>query len=252
MKIYKFQYILFISLLCFAFVSCKKTEQTPVLTHLTLFNAMPGQLRLLPSFRGTEPLNRYYLAILFDYGVFNVGGKYAITKEDQPLAIYSYPDTLSPDKPLFDLQLKLKKGSINTLYFLGKKENPDYLLDTYLPPVHQAADSTFGIRFINLSYGSKPINVYLIKDGERKEVEGLAYKGITNFKSYTATLKTGNYTFEFRDQATQELLASYTTTELEKPSENKWRFRNFTIALIGLPGESSELLKQKTFLFDNY
>lgn len=250
MKTYKLRYILFISLLCF--VSCKKTEEATVLTHLTLFNAMPGELRLLPSFRGTEPLNRYYDATLFYYGTFNVVGKYAITKEDQPLAIYSYPDTLVPSKPLFDLQLKLKKGSINTLYFLGKKEAPDYLLDTYLPPVHQAADSTFGVRFMNLSYGSQPVNVYLIKDGVRSAVEGLAYKGITDFKSYAATLKTGNYTFEFRDQATQQLLGSYTTTELEKPSENKWRFRNFTIALIGLPGESSELLKQKTFLFDNY
>lgn len=252
MKTFRLQYILIISLLCFTFVSCKKTERAAVLTHLTLFNAMPGELRLLPSFRGTEPLDRYYLSTLFDYGIFNEGGKYAITKEDQPLAIYSYPDTLEPNKPLFDLQLKLKQGSINTIYFLGKKESPDYLLDTYLPPVHQVADSTFGVRFMNLSYGSQPVNVYLIKDGERKEVEGLAYKGLTDFKSYTATLKTGNYTFEFRDQATQQLLASYTTVELEKPSENKWRFRNFTIALIGLPGESSGLLKQKTFLFNNY
>lgn len=122
MKTFRLQYILIISLLCFTFVSCKKTERAAVLTHLTLFNAMPGELRLLPSFRGTEPLDRYYLSTLFDYGIFNEGGKYAITKEDQPLAIYSYPDTLEPNKPLFDLQLKLKQGSINTIYFLGKKK----------------------------------------------------------------------------------------------------------------------------------
>lgn len=252
MKTYKPSYILLISLLSFAFVSCKKTEQTPVITHLTLFNAMPGEEKLLPSFRGTAPLNNYYLSSLFYYGVFDIGGRYAITKEDQPLAIYSYPDTLLPNKPLLDLNLKLTKGSINSLYFLGSVAHPDYLLDTYLPPAHQAADSTFGIRFINLSPGSKPVNVYLVSAGERKEAEGLAYKGITGFKNYSATLKTSDYTFEIRDQESQQLLTSYTTIGIGKPTENAWRFRNFTIALIGLPGESTEKLKQKSFLFNNY
>lgn len=252
MKTYKPSYIVLIILLSFAFVSCKKTEQTPVITHLTLFNAMPGEERLLPSFRGTMPLNNYYHASLFYYGVFDIGSKYAIIKEDQPLAIYNYPDTLSPSKPLLNLNLKLTKGSINSLYFLGSVAHPDYLLDTYLPPFHQAADSTFGVRFMNLSYGSKPVNIYLVSGGERKEVEGLAYKGITDFKNYSAALKTADYTFEIRDQESQQLLTSYTTTGIGKPSENAWRFRNFTIALIGLPGESTEKLKQKPFLFNNY
>lgn len=252
MKTYNLRFILLISLMSYAFVSCKKTEETPVLTHLTLFNAMPGPEKLLPSFRGTAPLNRYYDASLFYYGVFDIGGRYAITKEDQPLAIYNYPDTLPTSKPLLDLQLKLNKGSINTLYFLGTAAQPDYLLDTYLPPFHNAADSTFGVRFLNLSYGSKPVSVYLVSNGERKEVEGLAYKGVTAFKNYSATLETGDYTFEFRDQETQQFIASYTTKEIGKPSENAWRFRNFTIALIGLPGATTEQLKQKSFLFNNY
>lgn len=252
MKTYKLNIILSISLLCFAFVSCKKTEQVPVISHLSLFNAMPGDTKLLTSFRGTEPLDRYYDGLLFYYAVFSGLNKYAITKEEQPLAMYRYPDTLPTSKPLYDLNLKLKQGSINRLYFMGTVEHPDYLLSTFVPPAYNVADSTFGIKFLNLSYQSKPINVYLVSNGERKEVEGLAYKGETEYKRYAAALKTGEYTFEFRDQETQKLLASYTTNGVGFAKDNLWRFRNFTLALIGLPGETAEVLKQKPFLLDDY
>lgn len=252
MKICKLIYILLISLLPFVFVSCKKTEQAAVISHLSLFNAMPGGKRLLPDFKGTEPMQSYYGARLFYYGVFDEGGKYAITREEQPLLVYNYPDTLPTSKPLLDLNLKIKKGSINYLYFTGTADHPDYLLSTVVPPYHEAADSTFGIRFLNLSYQSKPVNVYLIGNGERKEVEGLAYKGVSDYKEYRASLKTEDYTFEFRDQETQKLIAAYTTKGIGTASENLWRFRNFTLALIGLPGETTEELKQKPFLLNNY
>jgi hypothetical protein len=252
MKTYKLNIIWSISLLCFAFVSCKKTEQAPVISHLSLFNAMPGDTKLLPSFRGTKPLDRYYDARLYYYGVFNGLNKYAINKEEQPLAMYRYPDTLPTSKPLYDLHLKLKPGSINRLYFTGTAEHPDHLLSTFVPPAYNVADSTFGIKFLNLSYQSKPVNVYLVSNGERKEVEGLVYKGETEYKRYAAPVETGEYTFEFRDQETQKLLASYTTNGVGVANDNVWRFRNFTLALIGLPAETAEVLKQKTFLLDDY
>jgi hypothetical protein len=251
MKTYKLKFILLISLLSFAFVSCKKIEQASVVSHLTLFNAMPGQV-LLANFKGAEPLDRYLGAMTFGYAVFNLGGRYAITKEEQPLAMYRYPDTLPTSKPIFNLNLKIKKGSINNLYFTGTIKNPEYLLSTTVPPYHDVADSTFGIRFLNLSYQSKPVNVYLVTNGERKEVEGLAFKGISEYKNYTAALKTREYTFEFRDQETQILIATYTTKGIGIASENLWRFRNFTLALIGLPGETAEELKQKPFLLNDY
>lgn len=252
MKTCKLNIILSLSLLCLAFVSCKKTQPAPVISHLTLFNAMPGNERLMISLRGTKPLDRYYDARILYYAIFDNDAKYAIIKEDQPLAIYRYPDTLPTSKPLYDLNLKLKQGSINKLYFTGSVEHPDYLLSTFVPPAYNAADSTFGIRFLNLSYQSKPVNVYLVGNGERKEVEGLAYKGATEFKRYAAPLKTGAYTFEFRDQESQKLLATYTTSGVGVATENLWRFRNFTLALIGSPDGTTEVLKQKTFLFNEY
>ncbi|AOM80228.1 DUF4397 domain-containing protein [Pedobacter steynii] len=252
MKTYKWNIILSISLLCFAFVSCKKNDEAAVISHLTLFNAMPGNIKLMPSFKGTDPLERYASAQLFYYATFNELGKYAITKEEQPLTVYSYPDTLPTSKPLFELNLKIKKGSINRLYFTGTAAHPDYLLSTFVPPAYTAADSTFGIRFLNLSYQSKPVNVYLVSNGERKEVEGLAYKAGTEYKRYAAPLETGDYIFEFRDQETQKLLASYTTNGVGVAKDNLWRFRNFTLALIGSAGETTEVLKQKPFLFNDY
>lgn len=252
MKTYKLNFILLISLSSFAFFSCKKTEQAPVISHLTLFNVVPGKERLFTDFKGTEPLDTYEGVHILDYGIFTIRDRYAITKTDQPLAIYRYPDTLPTSKPVFNLNLQLEKGSINNLYFTGTMDHPEYLLNTFLPPLHNVADSTFGIRFLNLSYLSKPVSVYLVTNGERKEVEGLAFKGVSDYKNYVATSKTGDYTFEFRDQETQKVIGTYTTKDIAKPSENLWRFRNFSLALIGLPGETAEELKQKPVLLNDY
>lgn len=252
MKAFKLNYILLISLLSFAVVSCKKTDALPAISQLTLFNAMPGKDRLLTNFRGTKPLDIYNGVRVIEYGVFSILDRYTIAKPSQPLALYHYPDTLPTSKPVFDLDLKLKEGSINNLYLTGTLNKPDYLLITSVPPFHNAADSTFGIRFLNLSDQSKPVNVYLVSNGGSKEIEGLAFKGISNYKNYASTLKTGDYTFEFRDQETQKVIASYTTKDIGKPSENLWRFRNFTLALVGIPGETAVELKQKIALINDY
>ncbi|TKC55173.1 DUF4397 domain-containing protein [Pedobacter hiemivivus] len=242
-------------LLSIAFLSCKKEEPLPVISSLIVANAVAGSKPLLVNLNeGANP--SYYLyrtASALKYGLLEGDvGKLNVENETQRIRLFQSPDTTATSQPLFDLKLQIGKGSINSLFLTGTVSHPDYLLETAVPPYHNQPDSTFGVRFTNLSYQSKPVNVYVISNGERKEVEGLVYKGITGYKKYAALAKTGTYTFEFRDQETQQVLAVYALEGAAKATENLWRYRNFTLALIGIPGTADPAQQQKTFMINNY
>lgn len=235
-----------------AFVSCKKEAALPVVTSLTLVNAVVGSEPLVTNFTENGHLPFYYGALQVQYGTYNEAFRVPIEKEQQSLRLFQYPDTLSSSKPLFDLKFQLEKGSINTLFLTGTVAHPEYLISTGKPPFHQVADSTFGVRFINLSYQSRPVDVYLIRGTGEKVVTGLAYKSVTDYQPFKAIAISGNYTFEFRDPQTQNVLASYVFNEVGKDSGNLWRFRNFTLAFIGSPGVTQGDQKQNAFVILNY
>jgi hypothetical protein len=246
--------ILFI-MLSIVLISCKKNEiSLPVISSLTLVNAVPGSAKLIVNLNGTTSAKGYTYggAVYLDYGVFVPGNKLTTFNEKQPLGLFKFPDTNATSKPLFDLQLQLNKGSINSLFLMGTVTNPDHLLVTDVPPFHEQRDSTFGIRFANLSYQSKPISVYLIASGEQKEIDGLLYKGVTDYKNYPALAKTGDYKFEFRDKESQKVLATYKLIGVNNDPVNLWRYRNFTLALIGLPNTTDPEQTQTTLLINNY
>lgn len=251
---YKIHLLLLSGLLSIVLISCKKEREEPVVSSLILVNAVPGSAPLAVNFTGTQPSNFYSAAARISYGILDQFSRFNMETTEQPLALYQYPDTLSTSKPLFNLNLHLEKGSINSLFLMGTVAQPDYLFLSAVPPYHAVRDSTFGIRFVNLSYQSKPVNVYLIANGERKEIDGLAYKGITPYKNYTAFAADDSYVFEFRDQETQNVIASYVLKDLGQANEkeNLWRYRNFTMALIGLPDTAVPEQKQKIFLINNY
>lgn len=104
-------------------------------------------------------------------------------------------------------------------------------------------DSVIGIRFINLSSNSTPVNITLSATPGINEATGLVYKQQTNFKTYPALQTTGNMVFQVRDAA-GALLASYTFpvtavspyTTVGIPSA---RFKNITLVIKGLQGTTS-------------
>ena len=251
---YKIHLLLLSSLLFIAFISCKKERQQPIVSSLIVVNAVPGSTPLVVNFTGSQPSNFYAGAAKINYGILDQFSRFNMETTEQPLTLYQYPDTFSTSKPIFNLNLHLEKGSINSLFLMGTVAKPDYLFLSSVPPYHAVRDSTFGIRFVNLSYQSKPVNVYLIANGEQKEIDGLAYKGITPYKNYTARAADNSYVFEFRDQETQNVIASYVLKDLSQANEkeNLWRYRNFTLALIGLPDTAVPEQKQKIFLINNY
>lgn len=255
MRKFKINTLLLNILFSIAFLSCKKEESSPITSSLIVANAVAGSKPLVINLNeGANP--GYYLyrkASTLTYGILDGNtGKLNVENTTQRIRLFQFPDTTAASQPLFDLNLQIGKGSINSLFLTGTVSHPDYLLDVAVPSYHNKTDSTFGVRFINLSYQSKPVNVYVIGDGERKEVEALAYKGVTSYKNYGALAKTGTYTFEFRDQETQQVLAVYTLLGAGKGTENLWRYRDFTLALIGIPGAADPLQQQKTFMINNY
>ncbi|SDJ39014.1 hypothetical protein SAMN04487898_102432 [Pedobacter sp. ok626] len=250
----KFRISAWFILVSILFMACKKEDSLPVMSSLILVNAVPGSAKLVINLNGTTPGWGYSYsgAAYINYGVFEPGNKLTTFELEQPLGLFQYPDTTATSKPLFDLQLQLKKGSINSLFLTGTVDHPDHLLVTDVPPFHNQRDSTFGIRFANLSYQSKPVSIYLIDDGVQKEVDELAYKQVTGYMNYPALAQTGDYKFEFRDKETQKVLATYEFSAVNQGAMNRWRYRNFTLALKGLPGAIDAAQAQSPFLIDNY
>ena len=231
-------------------LSCTKQKTAPGTASLTLINAVPGSSpSLATNFGNDGPLNWYNSALQLVYGVWNANAQKGSYSGQQKLTIYHYPDTTAHSTPVFDLTLNLAVGTIHTLFLTGTMSAPDTLFTTDLLPYHPSTDSSLGIRFVNLQPGSAPVSINITGSANGSEVSSLAYKSITGFKNYPATSNITDYNFEFRDAATGTLIGNLNVNNINITDYNKRRFRNFTLALLGLPGDPTTL---KIILIENY
>lgn len=260
------KYILSTVLLPLLLCCSKKNNSVPQgLASLSLINSVVGSNLLIPNFSGSYTLPGSYLSGNFiTYGYYygyasgaTTGNQMTLQSGLQRLALYQYPDTLPASKPLLNFAFTLTAASINSLFLTGTVTSPDTLLTVDHPPYHSVTDSSAGFRFVNLSPGSSPISVNIQGEPDGSKVTSLPYKGITGFTSLPATSGISSYTFEFRDAATGTLLASYLADGIDNNGSdpnnpaNNWRFRNFTLALLGLPdGAGAEA--QTVLLINNY
>lgn len=104
-------------------------------------------------------------------------------------------------------------------------------------------DSIFGIRFINLSPNSSPVNITLSTTPTTNEATGLAYKQKTDFRTYPALSSTPAMDFQVRDAA-GTVLANYTlpitpVSPYTTAGIPFARFRNITLVIKGLEGTTS-------------
>ena len=250
------------ALLCLV-VSCTKKDLSPTGTaSLTVVNAMVGSGSLIPDFNKPGGRQSYYIDGPYaNYGLFtnaSMGGTNQISLSGtQQMTVYDYPDTLPTSRPVLTLTLNLPIGSISSLFFTGTLTSPDTLLTVDHPPYYPVSDSVVGIRFVNLSPGSAPISINIQGQANGSEAGSLSYKGITGFKSYPATSNISSYTFEFRDAASGTLLTNFVAAGIDSigtdlyTSANPWRYRNFTLALLGLPGGMNDSA-QTVLLIGNY
>lgn len=243
------KHIITILVVCLA-LACSKQQSFPGTASLTLINAVPNSTpSLVTNFGGTDPIQWYRNALKLVYGVVDKNNQSIAYTGEQRLAVYRYPDTNAHSVPLYDLTLDLKPGAIYTLFLTGTLTAPDTMFTIDTPPFHALADSTLGIRFVNLMAGSEPVSVNLIGKPNGSETNDLAYKSITGFTSYLATSAVSKYTFEFRNTVTGALISSFDVADINKATFNTRRFRNFTLALTGLPGDATT---HKVMLIETY
>ncbi|MDO5968734.1 hypothetical protein Q4Q35_02855 [Flavivirga aquimarina] len=97
---------------------------------------------------------------------------------------------------LYSNTLNLK--GIHSLYFSGTSEAVETLLleDT----VKQFTDSIVGIRFLNLSKTSGPVDI-MIAGEPSNIVSALEYESVTDYIEFPAKKADGSYTFEFKNAA---------------------------------------------------
>lgn len=233
MKLSHFLLFVCASVLC----SCRKDNSPAGTASLTIVNAVVGSNPLITNFSGTNSII-YSNAQSLNYGSYSSGSnEFGGYSGNVRLGLFQYPDTTAGSMPLFLLNLNMPVSSMHSLYLIGTTSAPDTTWTTDLPPLH--LDSSVGVRFVNLSPGSNPVNVVL-STGMANEFSSLAYKKVTAFKSYPAVSSISSYTFQFIDAPTNAVLASYTMRGINNGtgsnrSTNQYRYKNVTIALIGLP-----------------
>lgn len=223
-------------------LSCKKefsVVKPGPLSDVTLVNAIVGSNSVIPDFSNDPIQGSFSLSNLVGNGSFF---EYSMPSGNTPVSVWQLPDTI---QTIFKGSLNLQPQVAYSLFLAGDNPTkPDTLFTRDQLAYHSSADSVVGIRFVNLSPGSNPISINIQGKANGSEVANLAYKKITGFKVYAATStmpspSTG-YAFEFRDEASGNLLTSFTYLR------NIARFRNITIVFNGLPGN------QSIFLVNNY
>jgi hypothetical protein len=136
----------------------------------------------------------------------------------------------------------LEAGTFNTFFLCGNTGAYEGIVINN-ENIPNYTDSVLGIRFINLSPNSSPVNITLSTTASVNEVTGLAYKQITNFKTYPALSSTGNMIFQIRNDG-GILLATYTlpVTPVSPftTAGIPWaRFKNLTLVIQGLQGTTT-------------
>lgn len=256
------KYILVPAALMVLIASCKK-DILPAINSasLTIVNALPNSNNLVTNFTGSnaskitpDTLQWYIRALQIGYGGFSEIPYYS---GSTPLLLAQITDTTHS---VFNGVLDLPANTIHSLFVTGALATPDTLFTLDNPPYHNTNDSTIGIRFVNLSAGSSPVSVDIKGLANGSEVASLDYKGITQFRNYNAlTSSPASYIFEFRDANTGALISASSSYSMSgitnasgtNTSNNNYRFRNFTIALIGTPGGTGTVI-QKAILINSY
>lgn len=134
----------------------------------------------------------------------------------------------------FKQQVDIKAGVWYSLYLTGIASGDVeavFLKENF----KENADSVISLRLINLSPNVEPINVTLTTSPTLNEFTNVAYKSVSEFKSFPA-LRNANinmFQFQFRSASTNAVLATYNLTA---SNLSLTRFRSATLVLKGLQG----------------
>ncbi|ATL47005.1 hypothetical protein COR50_07295 [Chitinophaga caeni] len=247
------------SLVCFSLLgfiallsSCTKEPALEGAVSLTIVNASTSSF--IVNFNEQDTI------------IYASGGAYQVVQKDNSLEyilksdyqIVNAHEIISTDpldtwneEAMLKVNFSMPSGAIASLFVLGAATDPDTLFVRDMPLHFQIADSSMGIRFVNLSDAKTNISINLAGQANGSEVGSLAFKGITAFNAYPADASVQQYVFEFRDASSGDLL---TTATINAPGStgatNSWRYRNFTLVFKGAPGSATT--PPTAFIVKNY
>lgn len=200
-------------------LSCKKqiVANPESLSSLTIANAIVG---------GTQAKLGSIVAQVQNISN-NAGTSFTLPAGTNRIYVWPVGDSLHP---YYNESLTTAHNEIYSLFLTGTPGAIESLLIKEALPVH--TDSTFGIRFINLSPGSPAVKVTLSTSTTISEFGDLAYKEASAFKTYNAFSTNTTYTFQVRNAATEALISSFVITGAS-PITGIPRFTNVTLILRG-------------------
>src|SRR5690606_28290929 len=111
-------------------------------------------------------------------------------------------DRLAFGPPLLKQDFDFPNGYIGSLFIAGTLKRPDVIVVRDHPVYFPPADSSMGLRFVNLMQGGSSVSVNIKGQANGAEAGDLPFKGITEFKKYAAHAGVGSYEFEFRNSGT--------------------------------------------------
>jgi hypothetical protein len=203
-------------------ISCKKYEiETYPLTSLTMVNAVVGGVGMKFGSQATSIANNSFTQISLIAGSNDL---YVWPVSDSLKPYFSYPKFVTQGGEGYTLFVCGQVGSTEGV--IVKKDIP------------YRTDSSAGLRFINLSPNSTPLNITLSTSPTINEISSLAYKQYTEFKSYPG-FSNSAYTFQIRDASTASPTAPLATFSL--PASTVPRFSNITLVIRGLVGTTPAL-----------
>jgi hypothetical protein len=219
----RFKYIsLLILLLAFA-GSCKKSNNSDSgLASVNFIQANSNIPSVAVNFTST-PIPFYLNQNLIYY---TSSYNYGVPAGANPYVVVNSADTSTT---LLQGTFNVKAGGIYSFYLSGKNSiDTLFMQDTI--PVHP--DSSAGVRFINLSPDSGPVNISL-QGNMQNEFSSLGYRQITEFKRYSDSsdvMNNGGYTYVITD-----MLGNTLTTFGWNPP----LYKNNTLVICGIDSLSS-------------
>jgi hypothetical protein len=199
-------------------LSCKKENvKTLPIASLTLINTITGGNTVKLGSQVFTITNNSSSALSVNAGENDL---YVWPVGDSLHPYYTYSKFNSLDREIYSLFLGGTPTAVDGILI---KENIPYRVD-----------STGGIRFINLSPNSPPLNINLSTIPSINEVNNLAYKQYTDFKSYPGLASTPTYTFQIKNASTGTVLLTYTVNPIP-------RFANITLVIRGMVGTTPAL-----------
>jgi hypothetical protein len=140
---------------------------------------------------------------------FGSVNEFSVVASETPVSIVQATDTTTP---FFEGIFNFKVGGIYSLFVAGSAITPDTMLVQDIIPHWPYADSSAGLRFVNLVQ-AESISIDYV-GGTGNVASNLAYKGIVGFQQFSANSleQVAGYKFEFRDAESDSLLATLQVT----------------------------------------